>query len=100
MSKGETQIPIPYVWFCVGFAPWVILLLVFLFYEPVGHADPFIFLVFLVGIFAIVVTPICFLRGFLQYFKFTGKHRYIGLSLNSLGLGALAFMLIYGLLAN
>ena len=100
MSFSTLKIPLPYVWFSVGLFPWIILLLVAQFYEPVTHADPLLLLIFLAGLFAIVVTPICFLRGLFQSFKFTGKHRYIGLTLNGLGLGILFSLLVYGWLAN
>ena len=97
MSLGDAKIPLPYVWFSVGLSPWIILLLLALLYEPFArHGDPFILIV----IPAIVVAPICFLRGFFQSVKFTGKHRHIGLTLNGLGLGVLASLLVYGLLAN
>ena len=95
MSFSDSKIPLPYVWFSVGLFPWIILLLVAQFYEPVTHADPLVLLIYLAGLFAIVVTPICFLRGFFQSVKFTGKHRYIGLTLNGLGLGILFSFLIY-----
>ena len=100
MPFSTAKIPLPYVWFCVGLFPWVILLLVGQFYEPIVHADPLVLLIFLAGLFAIVVTPICFLRGFIQSVKFTGKHRNIGLTLNGLGLGVLFSLLIYVWLSN
>jgi len=100
MSFSTYKIPLSYVLFCAGLVPWVILLLVILLYEPVTHADPLVLLIFLAGLFAIVVTPIYFLRGFFQSVKFTGKHRYIGLTLNGLGLGVLLSLLVYVWLKN
>lgn len=101
MSFSTLKIPLPYVWFCVGLFPWIILLLVAQFYEPVAHADPLLLLILLLtGFPALVVAPICFLRGFLQSVKFTGKHRYIGLTLNGLGLGILFSFLIYVWMLN
>lgn len=100
MSFNTLKIPLPYVWFCVGLSPWIILLLAILLYEPVAHADPIVLLIYLAGLFTIVVTPICFLRGFFQSAKFTSKHRYIGLALNGLGFGILASLLVYVWLTN
>ena len=57
-----------------------------LFYEPVGHFDPFIVSI---GLLALVVSPICLVIGFFQAFRFTGKHRTIGLTLNDLSLAVL-----------
>jgi len=100
MSFNTLKIPLPYIWFCVGFSPWIILLLAAQFYEPVAHADPLVALIYLAGLLAIVFTPICFWRGLSQSFMFTGKHRYIGLALNGLSLGILFLLLIYGWLTN
>ena len=101
MPFSTTKIPLPYVWFGVGLVPWVILLPVLLFYEPVTHADPLLLLILLlVGLPAIIVAPICFLRGFFQSFKFTDKHRYIGLTFNGLGFGIVLSLLLYGWLAK
>jgi len=57
-----------------------------LFYEPVGHFDPFMISI---GLLALIVLPICFSIGFFQSFKFTDKHRTIGLTLNDLSLAVL-----------
>ena len=97
MSFSTLKIPLPYVLFTVGLVPWIILLLLDLFYEPFGrHGDPFILIV----LPAIIIAPICFVIGFFQSLKFTGKHRNIGLALNGLGLGVLASLLVYGWLGN
>jgi len=97
MSFSTLKIPLPYVWFSVGVFPWIILLLLALFYEPFGrHGDPFI----LIALPALLIAPFCFLRGFFQSFKFTGKHRNIGLTLNGISLGVLLSMLVYCWLAN
>jgi len=68
-----------------------------LFYEPVGHFDPFMISI---GLLALIVLPICFSIGFFQSFKFTDKHRAIGLTLNGLGLGVLLSLLVYKWLTN
>ena len=94
MSFSPTKIPLPIVMFCVGIAPWVILLLFALFYEPVGHLDP---LLIFIGLLALVVPTICFSIGFFQSFKFTGKQRNIGLTLNGLSLAVLLFWISGGL---
>jgi O-antigen/teichoic acid export membrane protein len=79
--------------FFSGLIPWVILLLFALFYEPVSHFDPFIVAI---GLLALVAPTICFVIGFFQSFRRTGKLRNIGLTLNGLSLAVLLFWVFGG----
>ena len=97
MSFSTAKISLPIVMFFAGMIPWIAMVSLISFYEPIGHGDPLISFVALV---AIVVAPICFLIGFFQTLKFTGKHRNIGFALNGMGLGVLVSMFVYGWLAN
>ena len=94
MSFSTYKIPLPYALFFAGMIPWIILLLFALFYEPVGHFDPFILFF---GLLALIVPTICFSIGFFQSFKFTGKQRNTGLALNGLSLAVLLFWVSGGL---
>lgn len=88
MPFSLTKIPLPYVMFCSGIAPYL-LTVFFDYFDLLNlHGSPFAFLLLIIDIF---VSPICFIIGFFQSFKFTGKHRIAGLTLNGLGLAVLLF---------
>ena len=88
MSFSTAKISLPLVMFFAGITPWIILISLILFYEPVGHGDP---LLMFFGLLALTVPTICFSIGFFQSFKFTGKQRNIGLALNGFSLAILVF---------
>ena len=97
MSFSTLKIPLLYVLFFVGLVPWIILLLLTLFYEPFGrHGDPFI----LIALPALLIAPFCLLIGFFQSLKFTGIHRNIGLTLNGISLAVLLCWVVYDWLTH
>jgi uncharacterized membrane protein len=93
MPKAETQISLPIVMFCVGIMPFVLAAIADYFELLNLHGSPLaIFLLIVV----LIVPPVCFVIGFFQSFKFTGKHRSTGLTLNGLGLAVLLFWIFGG----
>jgi uncharacterized Tic20 family protein len=93
MSFSTLKIPLPIVLFCVGIFPCVLAVIADYFELLDLHGDP---VAILLLIAVLIVPPVCFVIGFFQSFRFTGKHRRIGLTLNGLGLTILLFWVFGG----